>query len=1061
MADCWWEGLGDYILGLDLGPSSIGWAIIECDAEGRARRVVRAGVRRFEAGVLGDIEGGRDESRATARRDARGPRRQHWRRQWRARKVFRILTAHGLLPACEDDSADARHRHLQAVDGQLRTELMPRQDRAAAHVFPYYLRARALEERLPLHAIGRAFYHLAQRRGFLSNRKTARDDEESGKVKAGISQLEEEMSHAGARTLGQYFSMLDPEEYRIRARWTSRKMYRDEFEAIWSNQAPYHPELTSELKERLSEAIFHQRPLKSQRGLIGKCDLEPQRRRAPLRCLLAQRFRILQRINDLRVTAPDGEIRPLTAEERQRLYAALDEQAEMSWAAVKRLLGMKRSREYERHWVFNFEEGGDKRLIGNRTAAKVKAALGEAWAALTAHDRQRLIDDILSYESEEGLAKRLQRHWGLPPTVAKAASDLVFEQGFAAHSRKAIAALLPLMEQGKSYSTARKERYGESLLASVEYDSLPPIKPTNRDRLGALPQLRNPAVERTLSELRKVVNAILRRCGRKPKFIRVELARDLKHGRRRRRAMIERRDRNTKAIADAAARILREMGQRYVTAQNILKVRLAEECGWQCPFTGRSISMDSLVVDHPQFDVEHIIPFSRSLDNSFVNKTLCYHEENRNRKRGRTPWEAYHGTAAWDEIIQRVKHFRGDVSGKKLALFLTETLPNRNEFTEKQLSDTRYVSRLASEYLGLLYGGKVDRQGTLRVQVSPGRATAYLRQRWNLNSILGHPDVKDRADHRHHAIDAIVIALTDVRSLGRLADAAKEAEDRRDSRLFADVGLPFDSLVSEARTAVERIRVSSRVSRKLNGPLHQDSIFSKPRQMMQGNGQTKLVHCVRKRLDAMSPQDVDAIVDDRVRELVKARLRSAGGTPQQVFKDPGNHPHFVTKDGRIVPIHKARIRKPDRPIAVGDGSRRRYVNPGSNHHMEIVAVLDAAGNVRRWKGVPVSRFDAVARHQRGEEVIRRDHGPGKRFLFSLAGGEHVELEIPGEGACLARVTVISEGQIELVRHADARPIAVRKKTKGARLRFSPDALRKAGARKVVVDPLGEVIAAGD
>ena len=114
---------------------------------------------------------------------------------------------------------------------------------------------------------------------------------------------------------------------------------------------------------------------------------------------------------------------------------------------------------------------------------------------------------------------------------------------------------------------------------------------------------------------------------------------------------------------------------------------------------------------HSQFDIEHIIPFSRSLDNSFVNKTLCYHEENRDVKQNQTPYEAYAANETkWQEIIGRVKRFRGPAAHAKLRKFQQKKLDE--DFAARMLQDTRYMSRLATEYLGLLYGGQIDADGT-------------------------------------------------------------------------------------------------------------------------------------------------------------------------------------------------------------------------------------------------------------------------------------------------------------------------------------------------------------
>jgi CRISPR-associated endonuclease Csn1 len=258
------------------------------------------------------------------------------------------------------------------------------------------------------------------------------------------------------------------------------------------------------------------------------------------------------------------------------------------------------------------------------------------------------------------------------------------------------------------------------------------------------------------------------------------------------------------------------------------------------------------------------------------------------------------------------------------------------------------------------------------------------------------------------------------------------------------------------------INVSSRVNRKLAGQLHDATVYSKPHPFIDGKGKSTQVHHVRKPLAAMSMLEVERIVDDRVRALVKEKLNLIGLDPSKAFQDNQNLPYLTAKDGRVIPIKRARIRKSDSTIEVGKGSAVRYVAPGANSHMEIVVILDAQGNEKKWDGVIVSRFEAHRRKSAGEPVIQRDHGPGKKFLFSLAGGEHVVIRREGGDADeLLRVTVISDGQIEFVLHNDARPITERKKIPGARIRCSPNALGGQAAQKVVVDPLGSILTAND
>jgi len=1044
-----------YVLGIDAGHASVGWAVIELDAHDEPIALHSAGVRRFDAGVEGDIERGRDESLSKKRRDARGPRRQTWRRQWRLRKVFRNLQSAGLLPDSSGDDHNARHELFLQLDKQLRDEIPLSGDRVFNHVLYYRLRALALDKPLPPHAIGRALYHLAQRRGFLSNLKASRDSDERSTVKKGISELDQVMEAAGARTLGEYFSMLDPEQQRIRGRWTSRKMYGDEFHRIWQAQQPHCELLSDELKVRLEEAIFNQRPLKSQRGLIGRCELEPTRRRASIACLPFQRFRVLQRANDLEVTCPNYDKRLLDPSERATLLAALEREGDLSWAAVRTLFGMKKSRQYGRKYEFNFELGGDKKMVGNRTAAKMYAAVGDAWQSLSTAKQTELVDDILSFESEEQLIKHLQGRWDVSEQHALAAAELRLEDGYGSLSRRAIRKLMPCMEKGTPFATCRKQIYGEVLETKEARHTLPPFSTVKGD-------VRNPAVTRTMAELRKVVNAVIRRHGT-PQLIRIELARDLKHSRDRRKRMTEDRDRNTKSRDAARERLLKERGDRYATGRNVLKIRLADECNWQCPYTGRSFGMEELVGDQSHYDIEHIIPFGRSLDNSFVNKTLCYHEENRRRKQGRTPFEAYGQSSHWPEILDRVRHFQGDCAPRKLRLFQTEILPNADEFIARQLSDTRYLSRAAAEYVAVLYGGRWDVDGKLRIQVSPGRVTGYLRRVWELNRILGHPDNKNRADHRHHAIDAFVIGVSSPKIVKRLSEAAEQAEARGLDDLFVEVEPPWPGFAwTHVRDVIDAIYVSSRVNRKLGGALHEETILSKPQPALDKKGQPTTVHHVRKPLANMSVGEIAAIVDPVIRKSVQDKLAQIGGDPKKAFAEPNNHPYLMSRDGRLIPIHSARIVKPDTTIAVGKGARRRYVCPGDNHHMEIVAVLDKEGKHKKWEGHIVSRFEAVRRWKDEEPIIRRDHGPTREFLFSLTNGEYV-LTPDGDDPAnrrLLRVTVISGNNLEFVLHSDARPITLRKKEKG-RIYYSVSTLGKASADKVVVDPIGRIEFARD
>lgn len=1066
------------VLGLDIGAASVGWALVEY--EGDEPIALRAsGVRVFEAGTEGDIAAGRDASRAAGRREKRGRRRLLARRRHRLRKLTKILQRAGLLPAAELQSADQVIKYFADLDRDLFSADARRAD---PHLLLHRLRARALDAELTPYEFGRALYHLAQRRGFLSNRrvsakatlpeeaeppngkatrkpKTKENADDEGAVKAAIAGLRQEMQQSGARTLGEYFSQLNPEQRRVRNHYLGREMLKEEFALIWERQAQFHPDLlTDELKAQVHKAIFFQRPLKSQRHLIGTCDLEKGRPRAPMASLPAQRFRLLQKVNDLSIIHDGAVEQPLTPEQRATLLTALETEGDLSFPAIRELLSLPK-----RGVKFNFETEGEKGLKGNRTARDLRLAFGpDRWDAMSQEAREAVVIELRSVQHPDALKRRARKLWNLEDGAADRLAAVTLEDGYCNLSLAALARILPLMEKGMQFATARKTIYGEQP---------GPSQVTQLPRLESVLSVRNPAVSRALTETRKVVNALVREYGR-PDLIRIELAREFKKNRKQRAEAHKQNAANRKAREQAAEKLLKEAGITAPRRRDIEKWLLAEECCWRCPYTGQTISRESLFGDHPQFDIEHIIPFPRCLDDSFLNKTLCHVDENRARKRNRTPWEAYHGTEQWEEILGRVKRFTGQGARAKLARFQIENVEGITEFASRQLNDTRYASRLAIEYLGLLYGADATgvADGQRRVQASRGGVTAFLRDEWQLNTILGGGE-KTRDDHRQHLVDAVVVALTTPAAIKRLSDAAQLAPQAR-RRRFGHLPAPWPSFLDDVRRAVDQVVVSHRVSRKVNAALHEETIYSKP--IPDAEGKT-FAH-VRKPLDSLSKDDIAKIVDPAVRCCVEAKLRDLDvNDPEKAFKDPANHPTMASKDGRAIPIHKVRLRTSVTPFPIAVGAHLRHVKLGSNHHVEILETKDRKGNVK-WEGVVVSTYEAMHRLRARQPVVQRDHGPDKRFLFSLAGGEIIELDRKeGEkdplgrpradtrGRYVVRTISVSNAGRVTIDFAGIDDARLKKEIQAANdwYRSDIDPLRKRHCRKLLITPLGHVRTAND
>jgi len=363
-----------YVLGLDLGSASIGWAAIRLNEQYEPDEVLKTGVRIFDPGVELPPSGpkistdeavlrGIDRSKAVRRRLARQMRRQTARKRTRQNRLFKLLQADKLLPSYADlqekPLSAEKHETFKRLDKELADALCKSKRKKgkdgvqleADQALPYVLRRDALERRLTSLELGKVIYHLSQRRGYRpsevddSSNDTASingedspqkptirrrkgkagaeqegEETDNGKVEAGISDLSLKMQAAfqagtiSAPMMGAYFgtfSLHDPHKERIRHRWTGRKMFEDEFEQIWIKQDQFfltsNPTLSEEelerrkqLKDDIRYLLFFQRPLASSDHLIGFCNLESTERRAPWASLEAQRFRLLQKVNNLR-----------------------------------------------------------------------------------------------------------------------------------------------------------------------------------------------------------------------------------------------------------------------------------------------------------------------------------------------------------------------------------------------------------------------------------------------------------------------------------------------------------------------------------------------------------------------------------------------------------------------------------------------------------------------------------------------------------------------------------------------------------------------------------------
>jgi len=1085
-------------LGADLGTNSLGWAVIEIalvDGIWTPKRIVAAGSRIFSDGR----EPKSGASLAGARRDARAMRRRRDRFKQRQAALVKYLTSAGFFPADETE-----RQKLAALD-------------------PYELRAKALHEPLPLTHIGRALFHLNQRRGFKSNRKTdrGRNDDDSGKIRVGVARLHEQMRDAGADTLGQFLHMrrasaksantiphvrtrivtVDAEDGKagdVYDFYPDRQMLEEEFEAIWKAQTPHHPEaLTLERKEQFHEIIFHQRPLKEPK--IGYCTLLPPEKRLPKAHPLFQRRRLLEEVNALKVVLPGKEAVPLGKPERDALLSKLAGKKAVAYASLRKALKLDPDAR------FNKESDNRKDMKGDEVAAEMSSAkrFGKAWLGMAAETQWDVVSRLQKLESDAEAADFeawLRERHELSREQAQAVTGARLPEGYGRFGETATRALIrELQKDVVVYSEAVsrcpelghhsdfrdgqiwQDEKGHPALpyygAILERHILPgTADPEEQDDALRIGRLTNPTVHIGLNQLRRVLNTLIRRYG-PPVEIAIELARELKLDEERKKE-INTRNRENREAAEKRSKKLNELGQADKGGNRAL-LKLWEELNREnvldrrCVYTGRKISMDMLFSG--AVEVDHILPFSATLDDSGGNRILCLREVNR-IKRKRTPWEAradlraqFGPEADWEAIAARAAR----LPKEKRWRFEPDAIHRFDQqggFLARHLTDTQHLSRLAREYLSALYPEKGE--GSSHVWVSPGRLTEMLRRAWGLNhhlpdhNLIGQANQpKNRKDHRHHAIDAIVVAVTDRGMLNRIAREAGRHGHEEASRVVADIPDPWEGFSVEVGRIVRGIVVSHRADHgtasKAGRPKGKDAtaarLHNETAYGLTGEKDARGLDIVvtRKPLSSFKkPADLDAIRDeDLKRKLKDWTAGKEGGAFEQALRTFG-HPE---RGPRSYPgLRRIRVVEPLSVISIKDRDGRAYkaYKGDSNYRFDMWELKNG-----KWKDEVVSMFEA---HQRDWVSPIRAANPTARKVLSLQQNDIVAVEREN-GRELMRVVKFTDGKLALAPPQEAGSLKARDTDKDDPFKYvygSASSLQRWKARQIRIDELGRVLDPG-
>ncbi|MDZ4844834.1 MAG: HNH endonuclease domain-containing protein [Chitinophagales bacterium] len=475
------------ILGLDLGTNSIGWAIRNLDSI-TENQITSSGAVIFQKGV-GEGKSG-EFSLSAERRTHRSKRRLYNAKRYRKWSTLKVLIDNKMCPLTIEELE--RWTKYKKEDGGRNYPTSPEfmewvrmdfdVDGKLDYINPYELRCELLEsynekDKNRLHKIGRAFYHLVQRRGFKSSRKSGKsgyaNNEELEKLKEANPEIQ----------ISQVLlNKLNTENKRIRASGViQRKYFEDEFNAICKAQ-----KIDGALAERLHKAIYFVRPLRTQKGLVGKCTLEKGKSRIPISHPLFEEFRALQFVNNLKWRKAESKdlYEQVPVSVRKEIFKKQFFKISAPHFKFEEII-----QEFSNDGEYEFNYRNKPNVSACPVISRLKAVLKDEWTNPFIEDKDEiginwsglsiaysvkygkkkgkerkldfediwhlLFDYLQTKDKEEELKKFMMEVVGWnDEKKAKAFSEIDMQQGYGSLSKTAITKILPYLKKGYIYSEA-------------------------------------------------------------------------------------------------------------------------------------------------------------------------------------------------------------------------------------------------------------------------------------------------------------------------------------------------------------------------------------------------------------------------------------------------------------------------------------------------------------------------------------------------------------------------------------------------------------------------------
>lgn len=936
--------MGKRIVGLDIGIASVGWAIID-----EGKRIIDLGVRTFDKAETAK-EG---DSLNLIRREARLARRRLSRRAGRMRQTARLLVKSGLV-------ADASELHKPLPKDNAKEQ--------GEEKSPWQLRAEGLDRLLTPFELAKVIYHIVKHRGFhwinSAEKATADSDKEGGAIKQGLARTETLMQENGYRTVGELVWREFPKVQRNKDGKYEKILPRTgldaELRTLFDAQKKFGntfvtDELVAEIVgngDRKTGLLWKQKPALQGEDILrmlGHCRFERDEYRAPKNSFAAERHVWLTRLNNLRLIG-NGRSRELTAEERAIVHnMPYQQKSDLTYKQlrnrlVKEGLWEKTPKGMTGEWRFAGLRYGDKdpetavlcKIPGWHALKQAyeNAMMPGEWERIAGKALLECRSDLLDrlafvlsvYKEDDEVREKLYELLGDDQKrLIDELLNIRFSQ-FSALSLKVLNAILPYMNDGDRYDEAcAKAGYNHSARGteSPEKSRYLPSLFSGRDKHRTmllnddLDVPRNPVVLRAINQTRKVLNAIIKKYG-SPSGVHIELARDLTRSFSERNSIAS----EQKKFADrkeTLVKLFREQFNAEPNGRNLEKFRLYNEQQCKCLYSGKIIEIGRLL-EPGYVEVDHILPYSRSFDDSRNNKVLVFSSENRN-KGNRTPYE-YFGVddSRWHTFEEHVKSLKITEAKKGRLLRKDFGEEAQREFTERNLNDTRYASRFFMNYVNdcLQFENPESQAGTISIN---GALTSFLRVRWGL--------LKDRADSdRHHALDAVVIACCTQAMKKRVAEYAKNQELQYAKAGYTDIEtgeiydiaalkrlenrfpLPWEHFRDELQLRLfckdrqilqtelskfgtydeseikllKPLFVSRAIQRRGTGALHKETIYSQTAEQRRTETVTRKV-----RLQDLKEKDFDNLVDyernAKLYDAIRSKLEASDWKGKAAFPD--------------------------------------------------------------------------------------------------------------------------------------------------------------------------------